>query len=98
MGVVRCQDGQGQLSLRGMGWDRMGRGLVGLGGEVCLAPPGVGLGSLCCRRGSSGLFHLLGWPPMCSEDLKMGLSGRLFPQYLNAQWVLQLEARETMRG
>ena len=63
-------------------------GLVGLGGEVSLASPWVGLGSLCCRRGSSGLFHLLGWPPMCSEDFKTGLSGRPFPQYLNAQWGL----------
>ena len=23
---------------------------------------------------------------MCSEDFKTGLSGRPFPQYLNAQW------------
>ena len=69
-----------------MRWDGRPRGLVGFGGEVCLASPGVGLGSLCCRRGSSGLIHLLGWPSMCSEDLKTGLSGRPFPQYLNAQW------------
>ena len=64
------------------------RGLGGHAGPVRkgLASPGVGLGSLCCRRGSSGLFDLLGWPPMCSEDLKTGLSGRPFPQYLNAQW------------
>ena len=57
------------------------RGLRGHAGPVGkgLASPGVGLGSLCCRRGSSGLFHLLGWLPMCSEDLKTGpVAGRSY--------------------
>ena len=47
-----------------MRWDRRPRRLVGFGREVCLASPGVGLGSICCWRGSSGLFHVLGWPPI----------------------------------
>ena len=44
------------------------------------------------------LFLLLGWLPMYSEDLKTGLSGRPFPQYLNAQWGPAVESSGDMRG
>ena len=61
---------------------------MGFGGEVCLASPAVELGSLCCRRGSFGHFHLLSWLSICLDDLKTGLSGQPFQQYLNAHWSL----------
>ena len=42
-----------------------------------LASTGVGLGSLYCWRGSSGLFDLLGWLHMCLRGLKTGpVAGR----------------------
>ena len=57
-----------------MGWigeDERLRGLLALWESVFIIS-GVGLGSLCCRRCSSGLFHLLGWLPIWSEDLTAG--------------------------
>ena len=76
----RWGGGNGGNEMRWIGWDRMRpRGACGACGDVCLASSGVGLGSLCCRRGSSGLFHLLGWLPMCSEGLKTGpVAGRSY--------------------